>query len=97
MEARMDSWEKEAREALMHRRSRLRARGAQGPSRIQGTAAVLSERDYQELRDIDDALARIQGGAFGQCARCGGAVGRHRLRAVPEARYCLSCSSLSLP
>jgi RNA polymerase-binding transcription factor DksA len=96
MEVTMDSWEKEAREALMHRRSRLRARGAQGPSRTQGPAE-LSERDHQELRDIDDALARIQGGAFGQCARCGGPIGRHRLRAVPEAKYCLGCSSLSLP
>lgn len=92
----MDNWAREAREALMHRRSRLWAQDAQGPSRIQGTAA-LSERDHQELRDIDDALARIQGGAFGQCSRCGGAIGRQRLRAVPEAKYCLSCSSSSLP
>ncbi|WP_224362812.1 TraR/DksA family transcriptional regulator [Hyalangium versicolor] len=88
----MDVWEQEAREALMQRRSRLWARGAQGPS--QEPVFALSEGDHRELRDIDDALARIQGGDFGRCARCGGAIGRHRLRAVPETRYCLTCSGL---
>ena len=52
----------------------------------------LSEREERELRDIDDALVRIEQGRFGHCARCGGAIGRHRLRAVPEARHCLACS-----
>ncbi len=53
----------------------------------------LTERELRELRDIDDALARIEQGRFGHCARCGGAIGRHRLRAVPEARHCMACSS----
>jgi DnaK suppressor protein len=53
----------------------------------------LSEREQRELRDIDDALARIEQGGFGHCARCGGAIGRHRLRAIPEARHCMACSS----
>jgi DnaK suppressor protein len=80
----------EARQALMRRRSRLRAQGeAEKP---QG-AGKFSEQDHRELRDIDDALRRMEGGEFGRCSRCGGAMGRHRLRAVPEARYCLTCSS----
>lgn len=53
----------------------------------------LSEWERRELRDIDDALVRIQQGRFGHCARCGGAIGRHRLRAIPEARHCMSCSA----
>jgi DnaK suppressor protein len=53
----------------------------------------LSEREERELRDIDDALARIEQGRFGHCARCGGAIGRHRLRAIPEARHCMACSA----
>ncbi len=90
----MDIWENEAREALMQRRSRLRARGARGPSQAEQSAGGLSERDYKELRDIDDALTRMREGGFGRCSRCGGAIGRHRLRAIPEARYCLTCSTL---
>ncbi|AKJ08242.1 TraR/DksA family transcriptional regulator [Archangium gephyra] len=55
--------------------------------------ARLSEREERELRDIDEALVRIEQGRFGHCARCGGAIGRHRLRAVPEARHCMACSA----
>ena len=54
--------------------------------------ARLSAREERELRDIDDALVRIAQGHFGHCARCGGAIGRHRLRAIPEARHCMACS-----
>ncbi|QRN98219.1 TraR/DksA family transcriptional regulator [Archangium violaceum] len=53
----------------------------------------LSERERRELRDIDDALVRIEQGGFGHCARCGGAIGRHRLLAIPEARHCMACSA----
>ncbi|HYO55992.1 TraR/DksA family transcriptional regulator [Archangium sp.] len=53
----------------------------------------LSEWEQRELRDIDDALVRIEQGRFGHCSRCGGAIGRHRLRAIPEARHCMACSA----
>lgn len=53
----------------------------------------LSEQERRELRDIDEALRRIESGHFGHCARCGGAIGRHRLRAIPEARHCIACST----
>jgi RNA polymerase-binding transcription factor DksA len=79
-----------AREALMQRRSSLQALG----TRVQQGAGTLSEQESRELHDIEDALARIQAGEFGQCARCGGALGRYRMWAIPEARYCLTCSTL---
>jgi DnaK suppressor protein len=53
----------------------------------------LSEQERRELRDIDEALRRIEAGHFGHCARCGGAIGRQRLRAIPEARHCIACST----
>lgn len=86
----MDTWMKDAREALMLRRSRLRALGA----RVLHGAGELSEGERRELCDIEDALDRIQAGEFGKCSRCGGALGRYRMRAIPEARYCLTCSAL---
>jgi DnaK suppressor protein len=85
---------KDAHEALMQRRSRLQARGVQGQLPVQQEASTLSERERQELLDIEDALARFQEGEFGRCSRCGGAIGRYRLRAIPEARYCLTCSAV---
>jgi RNA polymerase-binding transcription factor DksA len=89
----MDVWVNEARQALLKRRSRLQAREQVRP-RAEGVGDALAQQEHQELQAIDEALARMEGGEFGQCARCGGAVGRHRMRAVPEARYCLTCSTL---
>ncbi|QRK13538.1 TraR/DksA family transcriptional regulator [Archangium violaceum] len=108
----MDTWENEARAALLQRRSSLRGlprdtlAEAEGLRRgreaelvdepAEGSAEEvleqLSEREQRELKDIDDALVRIAQGDFGHCARCGGAIGRHRLRAIPEARHCMACS-----
>jgi DnaK suppressor protein len=86
----------EAREALLQRRSRLstRARGKEGvvEEMPRYPSETLSEEEREELLHIDEALARMQEGQFGRCARCGGAIGRHRLRAIPEARYCMTCS-----
>jgi DnaK suppressor protein len=88
----MEMWVKEAREALVRRSSRIQARGVEDSRQVPRQGVMLSESDRQELRDIEDALERIQTGLFGRCSRCGGAMGRHRMRAIPEARYCLSCS-----
>jgi DnaK suppressor protein len=63
---------------------------------VETVLAGLSERERRELRDIDDALVRIEQGRFGHCARCGGAIGRHRLLAIPEARHCMTCSTMAV-
>lgn len=41
-----------------------------------------------DLRDVADALARIDAGTYGTCATCGCAVPGDRLEAVPATRYC---------
>jgi DnaK suppressor protein len=46
-----------------------------------------------ELGELEAALERIEKGTYGTCQMCGGAVGRQRLRAIPEARYCIDCVS----
>ncbi len=46
----------------------------------------------REVAEIDAALERIRAGSYGLCLACGGPIGLQRLRAIPEARYCLSCS-----
>ena len=55
-------------------------------------AADLSEREMQELREIDAALRRLEDGSFGRCESCGGSIRRRRLRALPEARRCAACA-----
>lgn len=46
-----------------------------------------------ELDELEAALERIDKGTYGTCQMCGGAVGRQRLRAIPEARFCIDCVS----
>jgi DnaK suppressor protein len=51
-----------------------------------------SPEAVRELVEIDAALARIADGTYGTCEICGGAIGRDRLRALPETRRCVGCS-----
>ena len=51
-----------------------------------------SEAERKEVADIDAALGRLAKGSYGHCERCGHAIGRQRLRAVPEARFCRGCT-----
>ncbi len=54
--------------------------------------SICSAQEH-ELAELDAALDRIEKGSYGTCQTCGGAVGRQRLRAIPEARYCIDCVS----
>lgn len=57
-----------------------------------GQPGPLPEGARFELQEIDAALQRIGDGRYGLCLACGGPIGLQRLRAIPEARYCVSCS-----
>lgn len=48
----------------------------------------LLESERNMLREIEDALLRIQKGTFGICAATGRPIGKARLRGVPWAKYC---------
>jgi RNA polymerase-binding transcription factor DksA len=93
--------ESEALEVLIRRRDSLR-RGP-GAGRTSGDPAAswadyeslpepLSEGVRRELAEIEAALGRIEKGQYGRCQHCGGPMGLQRLRAIPEARYCVACS-----
>jgi sigma-B regulation protein RsbU (phosphoserine phosphatase) len=71
------------REQLLDRRRRLEpfARDGAAPD----VASLLAE--------VDAALARMEGGTYGVCAGCHGAIEPDRLRADPLARLCLDCLS----
>ncbi len=45
------------------------------------------------LREVDAALLRLDGGAYGLCRRCGRPIPGARLAVLPETPYCLTCSA----
>src|ERR1035438_1582891 len=47
--------------------------------------------DVKLLREISDALRRIDGETYGICMECEEPISSKRLDAVPWARYCVAC------
>ncbi len=95
----MSRIEVEARDTLLRRRRALSECGGSMPGDpsarwvdYEAAPEPLSEVVRRELADIDAALLRIQEGRYGTCQSCGGPMGLQRLRALPEARYCVGCS-----
>jgi DnaK suppressor protein len=43
------------------------------------------------LRDIQEALRRLEAGTFGICQECSEPISAKRLEAVPWAKFCLPC------
>ena len=46
---------------------------------------------YSQLRQVEDALERLELGEYGCCLGCGTAIPPKRLEAVPWARFCITC------
>lgn len=58
---------------------------------IASTDLTILDREVNELRDVEAALARIQDGTYGKCEECGGEISRERLEAYPTATRCMEC------
>jgi DnaK suppressor protein len=50
------------------------------------TKLLLSASQKEYLREIDEALQRVEDGVYGICEVTGKAIGLERLRAIPTAR-----------
>lgn len=50
-------------------------------------ALSLLSKEQGDLKDIDDAIARIEEGSYGVCEGCGETIPQLRLEARPAARY----------
>jgi DnaK suppressor protein len=57
-----------------------------------GTA--LAELTAEALRQVDQALARLERGEYGLCRDCNGKISHKRLIAVPFALRCRECEEL---
>lgn len=56
-----------------------------------GKDLALRDHTALQIRQIDEALRRIDAGTYGLCVRCGGQIPEERLEAIPETPYCLQC------
>jgi DnaK suppressor protein len=97
--ARRESLFSQVTEAEMSSRERD-AEATQDPADMAANAYTkellisMSANDRRLLELIDEALERVEGGAYGECINCGEPVLEKRLDAVPWARYCLKCQDL---
>ena len=53
---------------------------------------ALIRRSRAHLVEIDRALARLEGGTYGTCERCGAAIPQARLEIRPTASTCVACA-----
>lgn len=52
----------------------------------------LAEAAASELRQVDDALSRMDAGTYGICASCGRPIPPARLEVRPFALHCVACA-----
>jgi DnaK suppressor protein len=57
------------------------------------TALNIASGESEWIRNISDALRRIQEGVFGVCEMCEQPIAKKRLEAFPSARYCIKCQA----
>ena len=69
----------------------LQGREADAPELETGFA--LQQGGAEGLREIDQALGRLDDGSYGVCERCDQGIAPARLRAHPIARLCRSCQA----
>ncbi len=45
------------------------------------------------LKEVNEAIIRIEGGDYGKCKKCGIDISEDRLKADPAASECIKCAS----
>jgi DnaK suppressor protein len=58
-----------------------------------GEMEALSGSLTDSLREVEDALVKLDDGSYGKCESCGGPIPEARLEAKPAARLCIACAS----
>lgn len=54
----------------------------------------LAEGERDILYNLDEAIKRIDDGSYGKCERCGGPIPKQRLKAMPQATFCIKCQKI---
>ena len=56
-------------------------------------SAIITQQQ-KELREIENALAKIENGEYGVCEMCEDPIGFQRLKVKPHAVYCIDCREI---
>lgn len=59
----------------------------------QDALAEIERSEVKEARQIEATLKRIADGTYGTCVNCGTPIDPRRLKALPTAATCISCSA----
>lgn len=62
--------------------------------RLRELDMLLTDREKQKLKQIEDALDRIEENLYGLCEECGVKIPKARLKVVPFAKYCVECKEV---
>ena len=54
---------------------------------------ALEQEGLDELRQINNALKRLDDGEYTSCSSCGEEIGEQRLLAIPYTDLCIDCAS----
>lgn len=54
---------------------------------------LLGDREREKIRNIDEALTRLDEGEYGICEDCEEEIPLGRLKAMPFARLCVKCKA----
>ena len=77
-------------ECVRHREEAL----AECATSVPDPVAQRRSADLQRtIEEIDAALSRIDGGAYGRCTGCGASIPEERLELRPFARTCVACTA----
>ena len=55
--------------------------------------SALREQAREQLRELGDAITRLELGSYGSCERCGASIAPARLAARPASRLCITCAA----
>lgn len=54
----------------------------------------LGEQGWQRLKQVDEALEKIERGEYGICSTCNEPIPEARLDVMPFAKFCVECMSV---
>jgi DnaK suppressor protein len=57
--------------------------------------AALVTQAHDQLSQVEEAIARVDAGRYGECENCGRPIGPDRLAARPAATTCIDCAGRS--
>jgi len=64
-----------------------------GDERDRELSLLLTDREKEKLRAVDEALEKLKNGTYGICEDCGNPITPRRFKALPLAKLCFSCQN----